>query len=282
MWSIKLKRFCIAALLTSATSQPVFASFLDSDFYCRTYGCAVVHDGQNYDIYDNWRFDTNSCCVPFGGQMVDYYTRAGNTNLTETLNRAFTYRAETDESMMLGVTQNGNISERIFDDGDGYLDADDILGQFKLNTNTDIRLDGRGRQYSHSFFISSRNTRFSVRALASIANASGDFAQTVALEDIKLTPSVDRRGNDSGFDYGRRARTNNTTIFGGINDLGDLAGTPAKIFEFRDNRGIRINNGDIDEQTLRLDFLYTMPEYDLSMGVGALDVDVVFDFYRER
>jgi len=282
MWSIRLKRFCIAALLTSAAAQPSFASFLDSDFWCRTYGCAVVHDGQNYDIYDNWQFASNSCCVPYGSQMIDYYVRAGDTNLTETLNRAYTYRADGDESMMLGITQNGSaVSQSVFDDGDGYLDADDSFGAFTLNSNTDVRLDGPGRQYSHSFFISSRNTRFSVRALASIANATGDFAQTISLEDIKLTPSVDTRGNDSGFDYGRRARSNNITINPAINDLGDLQGVAGKIIEFRDNRGIRIGNGDIDEQSMRLDFLYTMPEYDLSMGVGALDVDVVFDFYRE-
>ena len=282
MWSTRLKTLSFAAVLSTAAAQPALASFLDSDFYCRTYGCAVVHDGQNYDIYDNWQFNTRTCCVPYGSEMVDYYTRAGNTNLTETLNRAFTYRADTDQSMMLGVTQNGNINQSAFDDGDGYLDADDTFGQFKLNSATDIRLDGPGRQYSHSFFISSRNTRFSVRALASVTNASGDFAQTVSLSDIKLTPSVDARGNDSGFDYGRRARSSNIIINPGIDDLGDLQGTPSKIIEFRDNRGIRVRNGDIDEQTLRLDFLYTMPEYDLSMGVGALDVDVEFNFYRER
>jgi hypothetical protein len=51
---------------------------------------------------------------------------------------------------------------------------------------------------------------------------------------------------------------------------------------FRNFNGIRIRNADIDEQTIRLDFLYTMPEYDLSMGVGSMDINVVFDFYRER
>ena len=50
--------------------------------------------------------------------------------------------------------------------------------------------------------------------------------------------------------------------------------------EFR-NPNIRIQNADIDEQTIRLDFLYEMPSYDFSMGTGSLNIDVIFDFYRE-
>jgi len=50
---------------------------------------------------------------------------------------------------------------------------------------------------------------------------------------------------------------------------------------FGRNTGIRQRNGNIDEQTIRLDFLYEMPEYDLSMGVGSLNVDVEFNFFRE-
>ena len=51
---------------------------------------------------------------------------------------------------------------------------------------------------------------------------------------------------------------------------------------FGRQQGIRVGNGDIDEQTIRLDFLYEMPEYDLSLGIGSLNVDVAFDFYREN
>jgi len=285
MWPTKIhiKSIVYVLFLTGISAPSAFASFLDSDFWCRTYGCAVVHDGQNYDIYDNWVFQGSYCCVPFGSKMIDFYIRAGDTNLTGTTNRAYTYRADNDESLMLGITQGGGtVDISAIDDGDGYLDADDTFGAFTLNTATDVMLDGPGRQYSHSFFISSRNTRFSLRALASVANASGDFAQTVDLADIKLTHSISDRGNDSGFDYGARARTNNLEIMTDVDDLGDLQGTARELIRFEHPQGIRVRNGDIDEQTIRLDFLYTMPEYDLSMGVGSLDVDVVFDFYRER
>lgn len=277
-----LARALSGATLACVIASEASASFLDTDFWCRTYGCAVVHDGQDYDIYDNWQFATNSCCVPIGAPMVSYYRRAENPNKTGTLTPITGLGPDGTESMMLGVSQGGGaINASVFDDGDGYLDAGDTLSAFTLNSATDLQLDGPGKQYSHSFFISSRNTRFSMRALARIVNASGDFANTIQLGDIKLTPSITRRGQDGSFDFGQRANAGNIMIVSGVDDLGDLSGAPTQIMEFDRQSGIRIRNGDIDEQSIRVDMLYTMPEYDLSMGIGSLNIDVVFDFYRE-
>lgn len=280
MSTIKASLFGIAAAVIY--SNQAAASFLDTDFWCRTYGCAVVHDGTNYDIYDNWRFDINACCVLVGGQMVSFYSRAGVPNITGTLDRAIGLDPSDNQSFMLGITQDGSTLDASFlDDGDGYLDASDTMGVFALNPNTDIVLDGPGRAYSRSFFITSRNTRFSLRALASIDNVTGDFANTIQLGDIKLRPSISTSGNDGGFEYGALANSSNIQIVSGIDDLGDLTGVPTQIINFGRQQGIRQRNGDIDEQTIRLDFLYEMPPYDLSMGVGSLNVDVRFDFYRE-
>ena len=277
------KRALVALTLSFCAAQTASASFLDEDFYCRTYGCAVVHDGRNYDIYDNWQFDISSCCVPIGSPMVSYYNRAEAPNITGTLDTIIGTNPDSNQSMSLGITQNGStIDASVFDDGDGYLDASDTLNAFTLSSATDIKLAGKGESYSHSFFITSRNTRFSMRALATISNATGDFANTIGLGDIKLRPSVSSRGNDGGFEYGARANAGNITIVRGIEDLGDLSGLPTQIMEFGRNNGIRKRNGDIDEQSIRLDLLYTMPKYDLSMGTGSLDINVVFDFYRER
>lgn len=204
-------------------------------------------------------------------------------NITGTLDTIIGTEPDVDEGVLFGITQNGNtIDASVFDDGDGYLDASDTLNAFTLNSTTDLLLDGNGRAYSHSFFITSRRTRFSMRALATISNATGDFANTIGLGDIKLTPSFSENGNDGGFEYGARANANSITIVSGVDDLGDLSGLPTQIMDFGRNNGIRQRNGDIDEQSIRLDLLYTMPQYDLSMGIGSLDINVVFDFYRER
>ncbi|WP_427450728.1 hypothetical protein [Litorimonas sp. WD9-15] len=276
------KRIIMAGVALACLASGAHASFLDTDFWCRTYGCVVVHDGDNYDIYDNYQFATQTCCVPVGQQMIDFYIRAGNTNVTGEIGGNGVIGPNDDESMLFGITQDGStINASLLDDGDGYLDAGDAFSFFTLNPNTDILLDGKGRSYSHSFFISSRNTRFSMRALATLNDAKGDFAQTLQLGDIKLTPSFSESGNDQGFQFGSRANTANIQIVSGVDDLGDLTGQPTQIMNFGRRQGIRQRNGDIDTQTIRLDFLYEMPEYDLSMGTGSLNVDVAFDFYRE-
>jgi len=262
------------------SATQAFGSILDTDFWCRTYGCVVVSDGQQYDIYDNWRFATNSCCVPFGSPMVSFYSRAETPNITGTLT-PFTPPND-NQSMMFGISEDGsNVSVAVLDDGDGYLDAGDSLSAFTLSPTTDILLGDDGKNYSHSFFISSRNTRFSVRALASIANSTGDFNNTVSLEDIQLTTSFRRRGNDGGLSFGDRTNIAGISSDFGIENLSDLSGVPATLFDFSRRNGIRQRAGDLNDQTIRLDFLYEVPEYDLSMGVGSLNVDVVFDFYRE-
>ncbi len=268
----------LGGLSFSAQAQ---SSFLDTDFFCVNFGCAVVHDGDNFDIYDNFMIGINRCCVPIGAEMIAFTNRATATNLTGTLERSDTFRPDDDQSLAFNIV-NSSTNASFIDDGDGFLDASDSLSAFTLNPNTDIRLEGTGRQYSHSFFITSRNTRFSLRALASINNVSGDFADTVQLGDIKLTPSFERNGNDAGFQFGRRANAANIQIVSGIDNLGDLTGQPTQIMNFGRRQGIRQRNGNIDEQTIRLDFLYELPEYDLSMGVGSMNVDVEFDFFRER
>jgi len=280
---LRIKRILLAGIALASIASSAQASFLDTDFWCRTYGCAVVHDGVNFDIYDNWIFASNSCCVPVGGQMIDFYTRAGDLNVTGSIGGTGPNTPDSNESALFGISQDGSsINANFIDDGDGFLDASDTLGAFTLNPNTDILLDGPGRSYSHSFFISSRNTRFSLRALASIANSTGDFSNTIQLGDIKLTPSFNASGNDGGFQFGSRANTSNIQIVSGVDNLGDLTGVPTQIMNFGRQQGIRVGNGDIDEQTIRLDFLYEMPQYDFSMGTGSLNIDVAFDFYREN
>jgi len=277
----KLLKIAASFIAISGWQITANASFLDNDFWCRTYGCAVVHDGQNFDIYDNFIFATNSCCVANGTQMIPDSSVFGQFNLTDSLTKHVGPTAA--QGMVIGITQNGNtISQALNDDGDGYLDAgDNFGGVFSMGSLTDIMLDGPGKAYSHSFFITSRNTRFSLRAQASIANSTDDFASTVSLDDIKIDAARTRRGNDDGFNFGRRATTSRVTVVNSVNDLGDLQSVPTKMFEFDRFAGIRRRNGDLNEQTIRLDFLYTMPDYDMSMGVGSLNIDVVFDLYKE-
>ena len=277
----KLLKIAASLVVISGWQITANASFLDNDFWCLTYGCAVVHDGQNFDIYDNFIFATNTCCVAVGSQMIPGSSTFGQFNLTNSLTKHI--GPNSTQSMVIGITQKGRkISQPLNDDGDGYLDAgDNFGGVFTMGSLTDIMLDGPGKAYSHSFFITSLNTKFSLRALASIANSTDDFVSTVALNDIKIDAAMTKRGNDAGFTFGRHANSKKVSVQAGIVDLGDLQAVSTKMFSFNNFTGIRKRDGDLNEQTIRLDFLYTMPDYDMSMGVGSLNIDMVFDLYKE-
>lgn len=221
--------------------------------------------------------------MPFGGQMIAFFNRANATNLTGTTQRSDNFRPDENQSFRLGVVQDGSGDPILstFDDGDGYLDAADTLQAFSVTDITDIGLDADGRSYSHSIFITSRDTRFSIRAQAETANATGDFVETLGLEDIELNVEITDSGNDDGFDFGARARNNSATISQGPRSLDQLEGAQVELARFSDVNGIRIQNGSINQQVIRLDLEYTMPQYDLSLGTGSFDVDLTIDFFRE-
>jgi len=275
------QRIFYAMALWFFCAVPAAASFLDTDFFCRTYGCVVVHDGQNFDLYDNFQFSTNSCCIPFETPMVAFSNRANTPNVTGTLSQQVF--PTVSEGMMFGVVKTAdgqNID--LQDDGNGFIDANDVLSAFSIGADTDIALTGSGESYSHSFFISSRNTRFSVRGLARKSLSTGELGNALTLRDFKFESSFSRAGQDDAFAYGRRATSNGVVIPNNISNLGDLEGTSAVVLDFNRLQGIRRGNGDINDQTIRLDFLYRMPDYDFSMGVGNVNIDVEFEFYREQ
>jgi len=275
--------FSIIGFMLAATPAFAQSSFLDTDFWCRTYGCAVVHDGNTYDIYDNFIFARNRCCVAFGTEMTSFYNRARNTNITGTLDHSNNNRPSNNESFRLGIRDSVSGDISTIDDGNGYLDASDRLQAFALSSLTDISLDNQSRSYSHSFFISSRNTRFSIRGLAEMDNVTGDFQETLSLDDIALNASVTTSGNDDGFNFGGRTNNSGISFSNQIFDMGDLTGTPTEIARFDNFGGIRGGNAaSINQQLIRMDLEYTMPDYDLSMGVGTMDINFELNFYREN
>ena len=59
-------KVALAALLIGLAgffSSQAWATFIDTDTYCINYGCVVVGDGTDFDVYDAFNFATNTCCV---------------------------------------------------------------------------------------------------------------------------------------------------------------------------------------------------------------------------
>ena len=258
-----------------------YSSIIDDDNDCRTNGCAIISYGAgNFIIYDNVNADGSE--VNAGEPMVPRMTSPGIVNVTGTLNAATV--PDLNEGVLLGFTEDGtSISQAVADvDMDGFLDAGDtMIGPYSVSATTDIILDPRSQRYSHSFFITSRNTRMSLRARVTEIEFTDDFAQTIAPSDILLTSSVTPQGSDGGFNFGTRANSGNVQINAAVNDLGDLSTLPTTMIEFDRQNGIGKPNGDLAEQSIRLDFEYTMPDYDFSLGKGSMMVKLEFDLYNE-
>ena len=280
---IKNILWSVASSLTLAVQfhASSFAGVLDNDANCKKFGCAVIHDGQNFVIYDVYDSSTKKE-VPIGSPLIPRTTGFGGLNLTGSLNKNLV--PASGQGLMLGITEDGTtVSQSALDDGNGFLDAGDtFLSAFAISPTTDIMLDGRGGAYSHSFFISSTKTKMSLRGKSSISASTDDFSGTIALEDIGLQMGISRRGTDDGFAFGKKANKGKIKVNKRVTDLGNLAGGYTNLVSFDNAKGIRKKKGDIAEQTIRLDFLYTMPSYDLSMGVGSLNIDMFFELYREK
>ena len=261
------------------------ASWLDSDFYCRTYGCVVVHDGFTFDVYDNYVFATGGT-VPVGGRMIPWtgnpFEGSGGVNPVLTGSRTEGLHAVPlqDQSVLLGFDTNGDgIPDRLPLDANsnGFLDAGDSLDPFALALDTNLVAADTSAQ--RSFYLSSR-TDFYLTAEARMLGPSGGLNAPGQLDNIGLQYGVTRRGNDDGMAFGANTRNGNyIRQLGAIDDLGDILGTPTRILEFRNSIRVR-DAASLPSQSVRFDYVYGFGNYDLSMGEGHLQYEIEFDFYN--
>ena len=282
--AIKLRAIATSAIAVFG-ALPASASWLDSDFYCRVYGCVVVHDGFTFDVYDNYIFATGGT-VPVGGQMIPWtgnpFQGAGGVNPVSTGTRTEGFHAVPlqDQSVQLGIDTNGDgIPDRLPLDANnsGFLDAGDSLDPFQLNISTDLVAADTSAQ--RSFYLSSR-TDFYLTAEAKLIGSDTNFNTANLLDNIDFIYDVTRQGNDDGMAFGANARTGNyIRSLGPDSDLSDLYGAPTRILEFR-NAIRRRDAVDLPSQSVRFDYVYGFGDYDLSLGDGHLEYEIEFDFYN--
>ncbi len=261
------------------------ASWIDSDFYCRVYGCVVVHDGFSFDVYDNFVFATGGT-VPVGGRMIPWtgnpFQGAGGVNpvITGTRSEGFHTVPLEDQSVILGIDTNGDgIPDRLPTDGNsnGFLDAGDRLDPFNVSLSTDLVAADTSAQ--RSFYLSSR-TDFFLTAEARLVGPTDNFNTANLLNRVAFDYGVTRQGVDDGMAFGADTRNGNyIRSIVGIDTVGDLFGSPTQIMEFRND--IRLRNAvDLPSQSVRFDYVYGFADYDLSMGDGHLQYELEFDFYN--
>ena len=282
--SIKLRSLFVSLSVLSIVPG-ASASWLDSDFYCRTYGCIVVHDGFSFDVYDNYVFATGGT-VPVGGRMIPWtgnpFQGTGGVNpvVTGSRTEGFHTIPLQDQSVILGIDTTGDgIPDRLPSDSNnnGFLDAGDSMDPFTLTLETDLVAADTSAQ--RSFYLSSR-TDFYVTAESRLIGPGGGLDSVDQLQNIGLEYGVTRRGQDDGMSFGSNTRNGNyIRQIGTINDLGDILGTPTRILEFRNSIRQR-DSASLPSQSVRFDYVYGFEGYDLSMGDGHLQYEIEFDFYN--
>lgn len=279
--------FSAAALSLTAASfaSPADASWLDSDYYCRVYGCVVVHDGFTFDVYDNYVFATGGR-VPEGGRMIPWtgnpFEGAGGVNpvFTGTRTEGFHNVPLQDESVRLGIDQNrdGIIDlEPTGGSNAGFLDAGDAFNPFAIHASSDLVAADTSAQ--RSFYLSSR-TDFYLSAQVFSLGAGDELNTPAQYRNIDFRYAITRNGNDDGMQFGANARNGNyIRSLNNIDDLGDLYGQPVNIMEFRQNIRQRAS-ASLPSQSIRFDYVYGFQDYDMSMGAGHMRYRIEFDFYN--
>lgn len=160
-------------------------------------------------------------------------------------------------------------------DGDGDLDASDSFAAFDV---TGESLTGDALVYNSSFYVAS-NTAFGINAeLQPGAVATGDFG----LANVGYSFDSTAAGTDGALTFGGAA--NDVGASGTFTVPANLAaftaGTPTQVFEASERTASAA--GTIVQQSVRFDAEYTLGSalgYDLSQGVGSVEVEMAYTVY---
>lgn len=170
--------------------------------------------------------------------------------------------------------------------GNGSLDAGDVLAPFQLDADFDV-VSSTPRT---SFYVAS-NTPFNISA--EITNVQVDPVFTgfsnafLNLVDLRMEVApVGAARTDGGFTYGAAAQVPNsggeTSGFITPIDLLSLVNTPTNVFT--GNQRTAAAPGSIADQSVRFDITYplvgaTIAGYDLSLGVISFGVTVEYTVF---
>lgn len=284
----------ILALISLAfLSISANAAFVDTDTYCINYGCVVVSDNNTSDVYDVYNY-TGTSTVPVGGQLNDYGTNP--VVGTGTVDPMFT---NTNTNVSVMAANQGNrlqISNQVGGGvftypASGLLDASTTLTKFGIQSATKIDYTTPGtianlgdNPQSHSFYITSRNVTFNIRATATLATSTGEFPTSVPGSAIgvllTLTPSGTVAG--SGQLFGTNVATNyQFTNVTGL-DLSDLSTNPiVGAFNGANIYSAANATATIYTKSVRLNAVYTLPAFSLSQGSGDMRWNISYSFWRK-
>ncbi len=175
-----------------------------------------------------------------------------------------------------GATSGGTFNDTGTDAG--FLDANDSFDAFGLDQNTDV--SATGATFESSFYVAS-NTAFAIDAVASTVAAN---TANFDLTDVGYALSVTSTGTDGGLNFGGDAQfPHSGGTAGGVSaTVATLDDMSSAANVFTGDQRTALTPGSIVDQSVRFDAEYSLggaTGYDLSMGVGSIEANVVYTVY---
>lgn len=265
---MKLKKVLLAgAAILGLSAIPAQASIVDNPHF-KVLGLVIVWGADSSGgapIASDFVIDTGSGTTAAASGDADLISTDVHTvvtgSLTPTPDSAGNSLFSISDATSGGVlTDNGTV---------GVLDAADVFTAFGLDNTTDV---SAADALESSFYVAS-NTAFAIDATASAVGTPVNF--TLADVGFAMTVTADDTGDATSF--GSAAQDPGGS-FAAVDDLGDLTGVNV----FTGAQRTAASRGSIMEQSVRFDVAYTLGGtlgYDLSMGDGEIEADVVYTVF---
>lgn len=249
------------AASTAAVSAPANASIIDRPHF-KVLGVVIV-----------WAADDSDGSTPIATDFViDDTTGAGDSDLIIQNGRTVltgTLTATADAASTAGLGSVLTLD-------DGTVDFETINTESPANFAafdvTNASLSAGDMTYESSFYVAS-NTAFAIDGIATQSAQSGDFTMAQIGYDMDVTVS-----GDDGLAFGGNAQ-NPLGSFTNFTNLSQVDGTNPV---FVGSQRTAQSAGTIASQSVRFDATYTLGAggaYDLSLGAGEIQADVVYTVY---
>ncbi len=253
----------------AAGSVPLFDSAL-----CRLLGCAVVTNGQQWQLYvlggDSGR-PARLWASSDGRQAI---------GTIEADRRGGSGAPGTGQGTGLGVDLDGDaVADLLVDAGaDGFLDAGDHLPAFPLTASSELSL--AQRQLQHSFWLAS-NAPVAIHGEARLTLQEGELATGFDASEVAMELEV---GGVDGQGRGATSLPAGVEVDFGLRQLSDLMAGPRRFLIFSQGSvvgGTAAAGGtDVRRHLLHIALRYRFAGYDLSQGMGELAAEVEYSIYN--
>ena len=276
---LTLTAWLLASGVAVAEPAPLFDSVL-----CRLLGCAVVSNGQQWQLY---------VLGGEAGRPARLWASSDGRQAIGTIEadrRGPSSGPGADQGTGLGVDLDGDrVADLLVDAGaEGFLDAEAHLAAFPLTATTELSL--AQRELQHSFWVAS-NVPMAVHGEARLIRQQGELARGFDASEVALELEVGGVGGDNGsagqlpagqLPAGQLPSGVETDF--GLRHLADLMGGPRRFLVLSQGTlsgGVgAAGSTDLRRQLVHVALRYRFAGYDLSQGMGELAAEVEYSIYN--